>query len=125
MISFTQKGDWEKTRAELKKLSQGDVFSDLDQYGKVGVQALSKATPIRSGDTARSWQYRVIRDPKKPGIEWYNTNRVAGGTSVAILIQYGHGTGTGGHVAGIDYVNPAMRPIFEQIAADVWKKVMS
>lgn len=125
MFSFTEQGNWEKTRAALKKLAGGDIFSDLDQYGKLGVQALSKATPMESGETARSWAYRVIRDPGRPGIEWYNTNKVAGKTSVAILIQYGHGTGTGGYVAGRDYINPAMRPIFDQIAADVWKKVMS
>lgn len=125
MLRFTQKGDWEKTRKALKLMGEGDIFSELDRYGKIGVDALSKATPAESGETGRSWAYRVIKDRNRPGIEWYNTNKVAGGTSVAILIQYGHGTGTGGYVAGRDYINPAMRPIFDQIAADVWKKVMS
>lgn len=125
MLSFTQKGDWEKTRKELKRMADSDIFADLDRYGKEGVRALAASTPARSGETARSWQYRVIRDRNQPGIEWYNTNKIAGGTSVAILIQYGHGTGTGGYVAGRDFINPAMRPIFDKIAADVWKKVIS
>lgn len=125
MIGITSSGDLNKTRESLKALASGAVYSDLDQYGRMGVDALQKATPIDTSLTANSWQYRIIKDKKYAGIEWYNTNIVGGGTPVAILLQYGHGTGTGGYVAGRDYINPAMRPIFDKIAAEVWKKVIS
>lgn len=99
------------------------MYADFDRYGREGVAALSKATPVETSLTANSWEYRVIKG-KRPGIEWYNTN-VVNGTSVAILIQYGHGTGTGGYVQGRNYINPAIRPIFDQIVANVRKKVKS
>ena len=124
MIGISSRGDFGSTKSWLRRVSQGDPFSDLDRYGQMGVAALREATPIDTSLTANSWQYRVIRDKKRPGIEWYNTNST-GGAPVAILIQYGHGTGTGGYVSGRDYINPAMRPIFDKIAADVWKKVMT
>ncbi len=98
------------------------MFSDLTRHGKTGVDALSNATPVDSSLTANSWAFRIIKDRRKPGIEWYNSN-VAGDVSVAILIQYGHATGTGGYVVGRDFINPAMQPIFDKIADDVWKKV--
>jgi hypothetical protein len=88
----------------------------------MGVNALANSTPVETGLTARSWQYRIVKDRRGPTIEWYNTNQV-NGTPVAILIQYGHGTGTGGYVAGRDYINPAMRPIFDTIADEVWRRV--
>lgn len=121
MIGITTSGDNNKTTKALLKILQGDIFSDLDRYGRMGVAALAGATPTASGLTGASWGYRVIRG-RNPGIEWYNTNRV-GGTPLVILLQYGHGTGTGGYVAGRDFINPAARPIFDQIAEDVWKKV--
>lgn len=117
MIKITSSGDFKKTLDFLDRLKRRDIYRDLDRYGRMGVDALSRATPVRTGLTANSWGYRVLPG-KRPGIEWYNTNG-----NVAILIQYGHGTGTGGYVQGRDYINPAMRPIFDQIAADVWKKV--
>lgn len=124
MIRLNSRGNFQKTRSSLERMVRGDIFSQLDQYGKLGVQALSLATPVDTSLTANSWAYRIIRG-KRPGIEWYNTNNTSTGTPVAILIQYGHGTGTGGYVMGRDYINPAMRPIFDKIAADVWKKVVS
>lgn len=124
MIRITGKGDFRKTTDGLTRLLKGDLYTDLDRYGKMGVQALSKATPVETSLTAHSWQYRIIRDRNHPRIEWYNTHSV-NGTSVAILIQYGHGTGTGGYVVGRDYINPAMRPLFDQIADELWKKVKS
>lgn len=123
MIGITTRGDLKRTTDYLKKLQSNDVFLDLHRYGKLGVDALSRSTPVDSRLTASSWKYRVIKG-KRPGIEWYNTN-VVNGTSVAILIQYGHATGTGGYVAGRDYINPAMRPIFDKISQDIWKKVRS
>lgn len=121
MIGVTSKGDFKKTDAFLKRLQKGDIFSDLNKYGQMGVDALANATPVDSRLTANSWKYRIIKG-KHPGIEWYNTNEV-NGTSVAILLQYGHATGTGGYVSGRDFINPAIKPIFDKIGADVWKKV--
>lgn len=122
MIIVTSKGDYKKTRDFLHKMAQNDIFVDLEKYGQLGIDALAKATPVDSSLTRNSWDYRVIKDRRNPGIEWYNTNEV-NGTPVAILIQYGHGTGTGGYVAGRDYINPAMRPVFDKIADEIWKKV--
>lgn len=124
MIRVTTKGDFNKTRDLLDRVRNGHLYHDLDQYGRIGVDILSRATPVRTSLTAHSWGYRVIRDRRKPGIEWYNTN-VVNGTPVAILIQYGHGTGTGGYVQGRDYINPVMRPLFDHIANEIWKKVKS
>lgn len=122
MIELENKGDWKDTRKFLNKLQSGDIFSDFDKYGQTGVRALSKSTPIDTGLASSSWEYRIIRDRDFPGIEWYNTD-VEGGAEVVILIQYGHGTRNGGWVQGRDFINPTMRPIFDQIADDVWKKV--
>lgn len=124
MISLTSKGDWSRTIKSLKRMAGGDRFSNLDKYGKAGVAALSRATPVDTGLTAGSWKYRIIKTKGRPGIEWYNTN-TRNGVSVAILIQYGHGTGTGGYVRGRDYINPAMRPIFDQIVSEFWREVTS
>lgn len=122
MIGITSRGDDKKTRAALERLMRGDIFSDLDKYGKMGVQALSAATPIDTGMAAHSWGYRVIKDKRAPGIEWYNTD-VENGVNVVILIQYGHATRSGSYVPGRDFINPTMKPIFDQITEDVWKKV--
>ena len=124
MISLTSKGDWGNTMKQLKQMATGKQYANLEKYGEAGVSALAKATPVDSGLTARSWKYRIIKTRGRPGIEWYNTN-VVNGTSVAILIQYGHGTGTGGYVRGKDYINPAMRPVFDKIVAEFWKEVSS
>ena len=110
-----------RTEEFIRKMLKGDLYSDLARFGEMGVRALAGSTPADTGLTASSWGYRVIKG-RRPGIEWYNTNR-AGGTSVAILIQYGHGTGTGGYVTGRDYINPVVQPLFDQMAEDVWKKV--
>jgi len=121
MIKITGSGDFKKTTEFLDRLKRREIYRDMDRYGRMGVDALSRATPVRTGLTAHSWSYRIIKG-RSPGIEWYNTN-MAGGTPVAILIQYGHGTRQGGYVHGRDFVNPATRPIFDQIAEEVWKKV--
>lgn len=124
MIRVTSKGNYEKTIKHLSRLSRSDHFSNLDRYGKEGVAALASATPVDTRLTADSWKYRIIKNKNRPGIEWYNTN-VQDGVSVAILIQYGHGTGTGGYVQGRDYINPAMRSVFDKIVANFWKEVTS
>lgn len=100
------------------------IFDNFDEYGRMGVEALRANTPVETGLTAASWDYRIIRDRKRPGIEWFNTNTVGGGNvPVVILLRYGHGTGTGGYVAGYDFINPSIEPVFEAIAEDFWREV--
>jgi len=106
----------------LEKGRTGKFYDDLNTYGQRGVAALRAATPVESGATAAGWSYGVERSSSGVTIYWTNSN-VNQGAKIALLIQYGHGTGTGGYVSGLDYINPALRPIFDQIAQDVWKKV--
>ncbi len=123
MYHLETTGTWDNFKKWADKaVNQNMVVTGLDKFGKMGVDALAKATPIESGKTAGSWGYRLVGGTKDPGIEWFNTNMVSG-ESIAFLIQYGHGTGTGGYIQGIDYINPAIRPIFEQIAEELWKQV--
>lgn len=123
-FSFTSSGDFRKTEKFLKTLSEGDIFKTLDRFGRQGVAALSAATPVDSGLTAMSWDYEITRTRKSWSISFTNSH-MAGTVPVAILLQYGHGTGTGGYVQGRDYINPAMQPIFDQIADEAWKAVTS
>jgi len=88
------------------------------------VTALAAATPVESGETAKAWSYKIVKQGRSHSIEWHNSH-VEGGSPIAILLQYGHGTGTGGYVQGRDFINPAIQPIFDQIAADIWKVVTS
>lgn len=122
MLRITSRGNFSKTKDHFQKLLRHDQYSELDRFGRLGVEALSRATPIDTGETKESWGYRIFKDRRSITIEWYNTNS-ANGTPIAILVQYGHGTGTGGYVQGRDFINPAIQPIFDQIADDVWKKV--
>ncbi len=122
MIGIELSGSFDNIDAWLKRMAQGDIFSSLDNYGREGVAALSSATPVESGVTAHSWTYEILKDSTSYSIIWGNTN-VIDGRPIAILLQYGHGTGTGGYVEGRDYINPAIQPIFDRIAADVWKVV--
>lgn len=124
MFELTSSGSSKKTEDWLKKLAKSDFYSKMDEYGRRGVQALSSATPVDSGETASSWYYEIVRKNGYTSIEWRN-DHMAGSTPVAILLQYGHGTGTGGYVQGQDFINPAIQPIMDQIAADVWKVVTS
>jgi hypothetical protein len=124
MMRLTQKGNWKKTRDYLKRTSSNSSIKDMDRYGRLGVEALARATPKDTGITASSWKYRIISKGGKYSIEWYNTN-TNNGENIAILIQYGHGNANGGYVRGRDYINPAMRPVFDQIVAAFWKEVTS
>lgn len=124
MITFESTGSFEKTEKALTKMSKGEIFRSLDAAAKAGVAALSSATPVESGQTAASWSSSVKRGRGYYEITWSN-GHVVNGVPVAILLQYGHGTGTGGYVAGRDFINPAMKPIFDKIANDVWKAVTS
>ena len=122
MLGFSSSGDYKKTIKSLERMTDLDLMSRLSYYGEMGVTALAGNTPVDTGVTAQSWSYRVIKDAVSARVEWYNTNAPYG-TSVAILIQFGHGTGTGGYVSGIDYINPAMAPVFTRMADDLWKEV--
>lgn len=124
MITFESSGDFERTRKALRKMSRGDIFAALDQYAQEGVSALASATPVDSGLTAASWGYEVKRSRGSYSITWTNTN-IENGFPVAVMLQYGHGTGTGGYIRGQDYINPAIRPVFDLIADKVWKAVTS
>lgn len=123
-ISFHSSGSTKNLEASLKKMQKFDIRSVLARYGEAGVRALAAGTPKDSGIAATSWSYTIEIDRDSAGIVWHNTN-VESGFPVAIMLQYGYGTGTGGYVQGVDYINPAMRPIFDRIANDVWKEVMS
>lgn len=124
-IVLKSRGDWRRTRQFLKKLSEEDYLKFLDSAAQMGVEALASATPKDSGLTASSWEYRIIRDGSGTTIEWGNTNQASGWFNVALALQYGHGTGTGGYVQGYDYINPAIKPVFDNIAKIVWEAVIS
>ncbi len=124
VVTVTQKGDFSKTMKFLKKSKEKKFLKKLNKFGEIGVQALADATPKRTGTTAASWGYEIVISNGSASIIWTNTNNNHG-VYIAVLIQYGHGTRNGGYVQGIDYINPAMRPIFDKIANDAWLEVIS
>lgn len=126
-ISVSVNGNFSKTYKSLKNLS---LFSSvklmgiLERYGQEGVKALQSTTPKDTGLTANSWFYDIVVEKDRITLSWNNSN-IQDGVPVAVLIQYGHGTGTGGYVEGVDYINPALHPIFKDIADSAWKEVSS
>lgn len=122
MISVRQKGDFSKVTRYLDQLKKRDVRALLDKYGREGVTALSSATPVDSGKTASSWFYEIEYKNGSYAITFHNSN-INEGVQIAIILQYGHGTGTGGWVQGRDYINPAIQPIFDKIANEAWREV--
>lgn len=124
MIVIKQSGDFKNLEKFLKKASKMDFFQNLERYAREGVSALASATPVDSGETAASWDYEIRTTKNQVSIYWKNSN-VNNGIPIAVLIQYGHGTKNGGYVLGRDYINPAIRPIFDKIADSVWKEVTS
>lgn len=122
MITFEQKGNWKKTFNFLRR-NKKITLEDLYKYGEEGVQALRDATPVDSGRTAESWYFRITEGNGRISIEWLNSNLGDGRAPIAILLQLGHATGTGGYVQGRDYINPALRPIFDRIAKNAWREV--
>lgn len=122
MITIKQKGDFSKLTRYLTKAKKGPKNIDLDMYGRMGVEALRSATPVDTGLTASSWYYEIEQTNNSAAITFYNSN-VQNGIPIAIILQYGHGTGNGGWVEGRDYINPALRPIFDEIAEKAWKEV--
>ena len=124
MFSVTSSGSFDNTERFLKKLARGDMFNGLEQLAQEGVGALASATPVDSGLAADSWTFSIERSMGSCRIFWNNFD-VENGFPVAIMLQYGYGTGTGGYVQGQDYINPAMKPVFDRIADKVWKAVIS
>lgn len=123
MIEFRQQGDFSKTTAFFERCKEVFKSSNFDKYGRAGVEALESATPRDTGKTAASWSYEITHKNGSTIITFKNSNTTNYGVPIAILIQYGHGTKNGGFVEGIDYINPALRPIFEEMANDAWKEV--
>jgi hypothetical protein len=124
MLTFEHSGSFKNTEKFLGIMSKGEIFRALERYGQEGVAALASATPKDSGLTAAGWSYKVKKSRRQYSITWFNSH-VVNGVPVAILLQYGHGTGTGGYVSGRNYINPALKPIFDKIADNVWKAVTS
>lgn len=121
-IVIRHKGSFKNTDRLFKRLSKFEISRVLDKYGQRGVDALSAATPVDSGKTAGSWNYEVERSGRGYEIHWTNSN-VNQGVNIALILQLGHGTGTGGYVQGIDYINPALEPIFDALAEEAWQEV--
>ena len=122
MISFKQKGDFSKLTGFLERIKESVKIGDLDKFGRGGVEALSSTTPVNTGKTANSWYYEIENKNGVATISFNNSN-IQNGVPIAIILQYGHGTGTGGWVEGRDYINPAIRPIFDEIAENAWREV--
>lgn len=124
MFTISSKGSFRNTDRFLKRMSRGDIYRSLSRYGSEGVHALASATPVDTGLSSASWSFEVEVSRRSASITWLNTN-IENGFPVAIMLQYGHGTGTGGYVRGRDYINPALKPVFDRIAEGVWKEVTS
>lgn len=122
MIKVKSKGDYSKITRYLERVDKAAKISVLDKYGSQGVAALSSATPVESGKTASSWGYEIAHEQGRATITFTNSN-INQGVPIAIILQYGHGTGTGGWVQGRDYINPAIQPIFDKIVEDAWREV--
>lgn len=121
-LTFNVKGDDKKTKKILDRMLKASHKIDFEKYGEQGVEALQAYTPVATGETALSWSYEVHREKDRISIAWHNSN-VVGGTNVAVLIQFGHATKDGGWVEGIDYINPALAPIFENMLKELKKEV--
>lgn len=122
MISVRQKGGFNKLEAYLRNAAKKSKIKDLDKYGIAGVDALSSATPVDTGLTAGSWYYKIKEDKNGVSISFCNSN-IQDGVPIAIILQYGHATGNGAWVQGRDYINPALRPVFDKMADDAWREV--
>lgn len=123
IIVFRQKGNFKNTERFLKRANRFNIDQLLERYGQEGVEALRATTPKDTGLTANSWYYKVKKETDRITITWSNSN-IQNGVPIAVILQYGHATRNGGYVEGIDYINPAMRPIFDRIAARAWEEVM-
>lgn len=123
-VNFEVSGGFTKTERFLNRMKRREYLNVLDEFGRDGVQALRNVTPVDSGATAEAWDYEIKRTRNYTEIVWTNSN-INDGVPIAVILQYGHGTGTGGYVQGRDYINPAIRPVFDKIAEKAWKVVTS
>ena len=123
LIKFQHKGTLKKTEQYLKNARKQNYIPILEKYGRIGVQQLSSYTPVDTGKTSSSWGYEIVQTKNKISIHWTNSN-INNGVPIAIIIQYGHGTGSGGYVEGVDYINPALKSIFEKVAEEIWREVI-
>lgn len=123
MIAIRHKGSFKRISTSLDKMAALKITAILDKYGAKGVSALSSVTPKDSGETANSWSYSVTVTKKGYAINWSNSNNTPDGIPIVILLQYGHATKDGGYIKGIDFINPAMKPILQEISADIWKEI--
>ncbi len=122
MIKVNTTGDFKRITTWLERVRSLAHLSILDKYGKIGVEALRNATPVDTGLTASSWSYEIQNNGEQAILSFHNSN-INNYVNIAIILQYGHGTGTGGWVEGRDYINPALQPIFDQLAEEAWKEV--
>lgn len=121
-ISFHSKGDFSKTEKLLKKSLGRDYISILHEYGQAGVIALSLASPVDTGLMASSWRYEVTQSGSTLSLTFHNDD-IENGCNVAILVQYGHAAKNGYYIQGRDFINPALQPIFDDLAEKAWKEV--
>ena len=122
VISFAQHGDFKKSLTFMTRVRSRTVRGILEIYGQRGVEALASATPKATGKTAASWSYEIKMDDNGATLCWKNAN-IVDGVPIAVILQYGHGTRNGGYVQGTDYINPVMKPLFDEIAAELWREV--
>lgn len=125
VVQMSEKGDFKKTFRFLKAMKEKKFLSNLDKYGERGVQLLSENTPRDTGLTASSWYYKIEDDGSTLKLTWYNSNVKKDYFNVALMLQYGHATKNGGWVEGIDYINPALKPLFDKMEKDIWEEVKS
>ena len=123
-IYFEQKGNFSKTDKFLKEMQEARYLDGLDKYGIEGVRALASMTPVDTGRTASSWSYEIVKEGDHTSI-FFNNSNIRNGVNIAVILQFGHGTRNGGYVYGRDYINPAIRPVFDHIAEAAWREVTS
>ena len=126
MVTFKHQGNFENFENFAKKMKRRDyiIHNKLKTYALKGVRALAAATPVDTGKTAASWNYEIHYTSKQVKIIWKNSSTTKDGIPIVILLQYGHGNGHGGYVEGRDFINPAIKPIFDEISREVWKEVV-
>lgn len=122
VIEMRQSGDFKKNLTFLTNLRKKSIRPILEKYGQKGVEALAEATPKATGKTAASWSYEIKMEKTGAVLSWKNAN-IVDGVPIAVILQYGHGTRNGGYVQGVDYINPAMKPVFDAIRDELWKEV--
>ena len=125
VVQMSEKGDFKKTFKFLKAMREKKFLSNLNKYGERGVQLLSENTPRDTGLTASSWYYKIEDDGETLTLTWYNSNVKKDYFNVALMLQYGHATKNGGWIEGIDYINPALKPLFDEMEKDIWEEVKS